>query len=362
MRLSWPERTNSSTHTSKHNGWLVAAQRGGLLAVTAICASTAQAQTPAEFFRGKTIKIIVAAAPGAAYDFVARAFAAHYGQHIPGAPNIIVENMPGAGSLVAVNTLYNRAPRDGTVMGLPINGIVLEPRLKLLSREGGATNFNVRKMIFVGSPTQQPQILWVWHKSAFNGINDLRDKKAIVGATSFGGDNYVLPFMSNALLGTKFNIVTGYKAVNDVFLAGERGELDGGTVNYSSLAGKSDWVRDNKARVLIQYGSDRIRELPDVPTAIELASDDNIKQALRTYAVKFKAAYPFMLPPEVPKDRVETLRTAFMETMKDPRFIEDSRRIGVEVDPVSGQAIADLVNEIDKVPQNVIDLLAKAIN
>ncbi|WP_170849950.1 MULTISPECIES: tripartite tricarboxylate transporter substrate-binding protein [unclassified Beijerinckia] len=360
--MSWLERTNSSALTNRHKDRLLAIKWGSFCTSLMICVAAAQAQTPAEFFRGKTVKIIVAAAPGAAYDFVGRALAAHLGQYIPGSPSIVVENMPGAGSLVAVNTLYNRAPRDGTVMGLPINGIVLEPRLKLLSREGGATNFDVRKMIFVGSPTQQPQILWVWHKSAFTGIDDLRNQKAIVGATSFGGDNYILPVMSNALLGTKFNVVTGYKAVNDVFLAGERGELDGGTVNYSSIAGKSDWMRDKKARILIQFGADRIAELPDVPTAIELATDENIKQALRTYSVKFKAAYPFMLPPEVPKDRVEALRAAFMETMKDKQFIEDSRRIGVEVDPVSGQAIADLVTEVDKVPQNVIDLLAKTLN
>jgi tripartite-type tricarboxylate transporter receptor subunit TctC len=355
-RASTPSQIRKNVHLRSAFG-LVA-----ILGGTTAIATSSHAQTPAEFYRGKTFRIMVAAAPGAAYDFVGRALAASMGRHIPGNPSIIVENLPGAGSLVVMNTLYNKVPRDGTVIGLPINGIVHEPRLKLLSREGGAVNFDINKMSFVGSPTQQPQVLWVWHETPFKSIEDLRGSKSIMGATSFGADNYVLPIMLNALLGTKMEVVTGYKAVADVFMAGERGELNGGTVNYSSIAGKPDWVRDKKARVLIQFGVERIADLPDVPTAMELAGDENTKLALRTYALKYKAAYPFMLPPGVPSERVETIRAAFMETMKDPQFIEDSRRIGIDVDPVSGEDIARLVAEIDKVPQDVIDRLKKIIN
>ncbi|MDB5652233.1 MAG: Tripartite-type tricarboxylate transporter, receptor component TctC [Hyphomicrobiales bacterium] len=325
-------------------------------------ASHAKAQSGTEFYKGKTLRIIVATAPGAAYDFVARALAASLGRHIPGAPGVTVENMPGAGSLVMMNTLYNKQPRDGTVMGLPINGIVLEPRLKMLTREGGVASFDLSKMAFIGSPTQQPQILWVWHGSSFNNAADLKTRKAIMGSTSFGADNYILPKLSNEFLGTTLEVVPGYNAVNDIFMAGERGEVDGGTANYSSLAGKSDWVADHKARVLLQFGTERIADLSDVPTAVELAPDEEARAALRAYALKFKSAYPFVLPPGVPGGRVEILRKAFMETMKDPQFVADAQRLGFDVEPVSGEEIAGFISQLDSVPQTVVDRLRKALN
>jgi tripartite-type tricarboxylate transporter receptor subunit TctC len=322
----------------------------------------ARAQAGAEFFKGKTLRIIVAAAPGAAYDFVGRAVASSLGRHIPGAPSIVVENMPGAGSLVMMNTLYNKQSRDGTVMGLPINGVVLEPRLKMLTREGGTANFDLSKMSFIGSPTQQPQILWVWHGSKFKEAADLKSSKAMMGSTSFGADNYILPKLANEFLGTKLEVIPGYNAVNDIFMAGERGEVDGGTANYSSLAGKPDWIKDNKARVLIQFGAERIADLPNVPTASELASDDESRAALQAYALKFKTAYPFVLPPNVPPDRVQILRDAFAETMKDPQFVGDAQRLGFDVEPVTGEEISAYIRKLDSVPQAVVDRLRKAMN
>ena len=322
----------------------------------------ARAQTPAEFYRGKTVKIMIAGAPGAAYDFVGRVLAAHIGKYIPGNPAVLVENVPGAASLVLLNNTYNKAARDGTVFSLSLNGVVLEPRLKVLSREGGATNFDLSRMEFVGTPTQQPQVLWVFHKTPFQTAADLTKIKAIMGSTAPGGDNSILPALSNVFLGTKMEVVTGYPSVNNIFLASETGEVHGGTVNYSSLAGKTDWVAEKKARVLLQFGVERIPELPDVPTAIELARDEVGRQALRVYALKYKTTYPFILPPGVPPDRIAILRAAFMATMKDPGFIEDSRRIGVDVNPLGGEEIRALMREIDAAPEAAIDSLRKILN
>jgi tripartite-type tricarboxylate transporter receptor subunit TctC len=322
----------------------------------------AQAQDEAAFFKGKTVRILVGGAAGAAYDFVGRALAAHMGRHIPGEPAVIVENMPGAASIVMMNHLYNRAARDGTAMGMPLNGIVLEPRLKSLSRDGTNVHFELAKMRFVGTPAQQPQVLWVWHQTPFNSIADLRAKPSNFGSTAPGGDNYILPTLSNALLGTQMKIIAGYKGVNDIFLAAEQGEVHGATVNFSSLLGKPDWMAAGKARILIQFGTERLANLKDVPTAIELAKDEAGKQMLRVYATKFKTTYPILLPPEVPAARVKTMQAAFDATMLDKAFIADAEKIGIDVSPLGGAEIEKVMAEIDAAPQDVIDRLRQLVN
>lgn len=319
-------------------------------------------QDEAAFFKGKTVRLLSGGAPGAAYDFVGRAIAAHMGRYIPGEPNMIIENMPGAASIVMMNHLYNRAARDGTAMGMPLNGIVLEPRLKSLSRDGSNVHFDLSKMRFVGTPAQQPQVLWVWHQTPYATIEDLRSKASNFGSTAPGGDNYILPSLSNALLGTQMKIITGYKGVNDIFLAAEQGEVHGATVNFSSLLGKPDWMKEGKARILIQFGTERLANIKDVPTAIELAKDEASKQMLRVYATKFKTTYPILLPPDVPPARVKTLQAAFDATMKDKAFIADAEKIGIDVSPLGGAEIEKVMAEIDAAPQDVIDRLRQLVN
>ncbi len=334
-----------------------------LLVVSALLPSiSAQAQDEAVFFKGKTVRILVGGAAGAAYDFVGRALAAHMGRHIPGEPSVIVENMPGAASIVMMNTLYNRAARDGTAMGMPLNGIVLEPRLKSLSRDGSNVHFDLSKMRFVGTPAQQPQVLWVWHQTPYASIEDLRSQSSNFGSTAPGGDNYILPTLSNALLGTQMKIIAGYKGVNDIFLATEQGEVHGATVNFSSLLGKPDWMAAGKARILIQFGTERLASLKDVPTAIELAKDEASRQMLRVYATKFKTTYPILLPPDVPAARVRTMQGAFDATMLDKAFIADAEKIGIDVSPLGGPEIEKVMAEIEAAPQDVIDRLRLLVN
>jgi tripartite-type tricarboxylate transporter receptor subunit TctC len=334
-----------------------------LLVVSGLLPSiSAQAQDEAVFFKGKTVRILVGGAAGAAYDFVGRALAAHMGRHIPGEPAVIVENMPGAASIVMMNTLYNRAARDGTAMGMPLNGIVLEPRLKSLSRDGSNVHFDLSKMRFVGTPAQQPQVLWVWHQTPYASIEDLRSQSSNFGSTAPGGDNYILPTLSNALLGTQMKIIAGYKGVNDIFLATEQGEVHGATVNFSSLLGKPDWMAAGKARILIQFGTERLASLKDVPTAIELAKDEASRQMLRVYATKFKTTYPILLPPDVPAARVRTMQGAFDATMLDKAFIADAEKIGIDVSPLGGPEIEKVMAEIEAAPQDVIDRLRLLVN
>ena len=336
-----------------------------LLGIAAICctvaAAPAAAQTPAEFFRGKTVHLVVGAAAGAAYDFAGRALAAHYGRFIPGNPGVVVENMPGAAGLPMMNHLYNRAARDGSVIGLPLSGIVLEPRLKALSREGGAVLFDLSKMSWIGTPAQQPQSFVVWKDAPFYSLGDLQQKEALFGTTSVGTDSYVMPLLTNYLMGTKIKVIAGYKGVTDVFHAIEQGELQGASVLLSSFLGKPDWVRDKKARLLLHFGTQRIRGIEEVPTAIELAPDAEAKLMLRIYATKFKTTYPFVLPPGVPADRVNALRDAFDAAMRDPAMIAEAKKFGIEVDPLGGGEIEALLREIEAAPEPLIEKLRKII-
>ncbi len=327
----------------------------------ALAPPPALAQTPAEFFKGKTIHFVVGAAAGAAYDFSGRAVAAHLGRYIPGNPDIVVENLPGAAGITMLNQLYNRGARDGTAVGLPLSGVVLEPRMKALSREGGSVMFDLSRMSWIGSPAQQPQAFVVWKGTPFYSIRDLQSREAIFGTTSVGTDSHVMPTLLNQLAGTKIKVIAGYKGVTDIFHAMEQSELQGASVLLSSYFGKPDWVRDGKARVLLHFGAQRIASIADVPTAIELVEDAEAKLMLRTYGAKYKATYPLVLPPGVPADRVKALQYAFNEAMKDPAMIAEAKKFGIDIDPLSGVAIEQLIREVDEVPQGVIDRLRKII-
>lgn len=313
---------------------------------------------PAEFYRGNKLRLLVGTTPGAGYDLIARLLAAHMGKFIPGNPGVIVENMPGAGSLTMMNYLYGRAPRDGSVFGLPLNGILLEPTLKLMSRTGGTVNFDIAKLNWIGSTSEEPQVLWFLNESKIKTVDDLRTVKTNVGASSPGADNFTVATLTNQLLGTKMSIVRGYQGTQPIFLAAERGEVEGSATAYGAIAvAKSEWLREKRIRILIQYGTDRIEDLPNVPTAIELTDKAEAKEMLSFFAIKFKAAYPFVLPPDVPADRVDVTRSAFDQTVKDKDFVAAIRKAGLSVKPTTGTEINNLVQSTYKVPQQTLEKL-----
>jgi tripartite-type tricarboxylate transporter receptor subunit TctC len=332
------------------------------LALALLASRPAAADPVVDFYRGKTVTFMIGAATGAAYDLVGRAVAAHMRRHIPGEPTIVVQNMPGAASLVMVNHLYNRAPKDGTVFGLPLNGVLLEPRLKLYSGNGANVLFDLKRMGWIGSPSQQPQVVWVWHQTPFKSFADLQAAKAVFGSTSPSADNHILPTLLNRLMDTKIEIVTGYQAVNAIFLAVERGELQGNSTPLSSITvGKPAELKDGKIRVLAQFGAQRVPELQTVPTGIELAKSELTRRVLDLYALKFAAAFSFMLPPEVPPERVAALRKAFDDTMKDPEFLAMASRSGLDVSPTSGKDIEKIIDAIESADESIVEQLGKAI-
>lgn len=324
-------------------------------------AAPALAQSPAEFYKGKAIRMIIGAAAGGGYDLPGRVMQAHMGRHIPGNPSIVVENMPGAVSMVMTNYLYNRAPRDGTAMGMPNNSIPLEPRLKILSRSGGDVRFDVSKLIWIGSPVQEPQLLWTWSEAA-RDFEDLRKKRVVIGAMGVGADNYTLPFLANRILGAQMDIIPGYKGTSDAFVAVERGELQGGGTSLLNLmVNRGDWFRDGKAGVVLNFGLERLPEIPDVPTAAELAATPEDRALFRFIAMKFAMARPLAMPPDVPQDRVDAVRKAFDETMTDPAFLADAKKIGMDVNPMRGVDIQKLVAEIQATPQSIVDRLQELL-
>jgi tripartite-type tricarboxylate transporter receptor subunit TctC len=330
----------------------------GVLAVAlGFCAiSMATADPVADFYRGKVIHLIIGGSTGSGYDLTGRLLASHMPRHIPGEPSMIVENMPGAASLIMSNHLYNRAVKDGTAMGIPNSNMPLEPRLKLLSRAGGQVRFAIDRFNWIGTPVQEPQVFWTSATGKVRKFEDLRTSRFVAGATSLGADHHILPTFMNELLGTQIKIVTGYAGPRAFFIATESGELDGAISALSEIFGRTN------LRVLVQFGAVRHSTLPDVPTAIQLGTTDEARQLLGFYALKYQMARPVIMPPEVPKERVEALRRAFDATMKDRAFVEDAGKLGFDIDPINGEEISKLIQQIEDTPQSIVDQVRKMID
>jgi tripartite-type tricarboxylate transporter receptor subunit TctC len=327
---------------------------GTVLVVT----SSASADEIADFYRGKSIEITVAGTAAGGYDVAARTLATHMSRHIPGNPAVIVRNMPGAAGLVVTNYLYNLARQDGTVIGMPTSNVPLEPRLKLLSPDGGNVKFDLGKFAWLGTPLQEPQVTWVWHDAPATNVDDLKLNPVLMGATAASADNAILPLVVNKLLGTKMKVATGYQGQNEINLAAERGEVQGNNTGLSNLTvNKADWLRDHKVRILLQFGVDRLPQLPDVPTVIELTPNEADRAALRFYTIKFNMARPILIPPGVPADRVAALQAAFEATMTDPLYLNDAKSIGLDTNWLGAKALADQAHAIADTPQAVVDHL-----
>ncbi len=329
-----------------------------ILLGTAILSVPAHAQSVADFYRGKTLEIAVGAASAGGYDLASRTLANHMGRHIPGNPKLIIKNMPGATGLIGTNYLYNAAKRDGSVIGMPTSNVPLEPRLKLLSPNGTGVKFDLSKFSWIGTTMQEPQVTWVWHTAPAKNVEDLKTNTIVMGATANSADNYVLPMLANALIGTRMQVLTGYIGQNEIDLAAERGEVQGNNTGLSNLtAARADWVRDGKVRILLQYGNERLPVLKDVPTVAELTKSDVDREMLRFYAIKFTMTRPLIIPPDVPADRVAALQRAFADTMKDPQYLEECKRIGLDTNWLGSEDMAQRVRQIMETPQPVVDRL-----
>ena len=306
------------------------------------------------FFAGKTVRIVVGFSPGGGYDLYARELARYLGRHIPGHPSVVVQNMAGAGSLKAVNFLFNAAPRDGTVLATFSRGIVFEP---LIGHLDGA-QFDAPKFNWIGSISDEVGVCAI---NASRGIATWRDMlttKTVIGASGAGADSDAFPIVLRNLFHLPMRVVTGYPGGADVNLAMERGEVDGrcGWSWTSILSRNREWLTDKRIRITLQIGLAKHEDLPDVPLITDLVSDPRQVAALKLIVSRQGIARPFAAPPAVPQERIETLREAFDATMRDPDFLAEMRSQALDVRPLGGTAVQALMRDIYASPPDVVKL------
>ena len=311
----------------------------------------------ADFYAGKTINLLAGSAPGGGYDQLARLVSRHLGKHLPGAPTIVVQNMPAAGSMVATNLLFNTAPRDGLTIGLIQRGMLLA---KLTM--AGQVHFDLDKFNWLGNLNSETAVSLALSTSPVQSAKDLFDKELVVGGET-NVDPEITPRLYNELLGTKFKIVSGYNGTTELGLAMERGEVQGiGDWSWSSLKVQhADWLRDKKVRVLLQGALMKNPELPDVPEAISFARGDIEKRTLELFFTQKTVARPMLAPPGVPADRLAMLRDGFMALGKDADFLADAEKSKLEIGLLSSSEVEKVISLITTASPEVSQRYVKAL-
>jgi tripartite-type tricarboxylate transporter receptor subunit TctC len=320
---------------------LVRGMTAAALAVVPV--SIGFAQSPAEFYKGKTVEIDIGFSVGGGYDLYARMIARHLGKHIPGNPAVVPKNMEGGGGLRLANWLYGAAPKDGTVIGATSRAMPFEP---LLGNKGA--HYDGAKFTWIGSANDEVSVCVAWHTAGIAKWEDALTKELVVGSLGVADDTYQFPALLNGTLGTKFKMVTGYPGGNEVNLAMERGEVHGrcGFPWSTIKATRQSWVDEKKIHLLMQFSLAKHADLPDVPLVTDLAKTDEQRQVFRLIFGRQVLGRPYAAPPGVPKDRADALRKAFMETMVDKEFVAEVEKAKFEITPVQGDKIATLVQDI----------------
>ena len=313
--------------------------------------------TPALAQKAPPVTIIVGSSTGGLYDLTARLWSRHLGRFLPGEPSIVVQNMPGAGSLSATNHLYNAVPRDGTTLGLVSGATVLQSLFG-----DSAARYDPRLFAWIGGRTQETAVCGIWHTARARTFDDLRTIETIVGSSGPGARSYNHPFMLNSLLGTKFRNVSGYPGGSEMSLAMERGEIEGECGwSWGAMKGRSSaWLRDGKIRVLVQAAFKKNPELPDVPMALDLTTSSEARGVMEVVLTDTILAWPLVAPPGLPDAKVAQLRAAFDAMVADPQVLEDARKSDLEIDPVRGEEMQQIIKRLFDLPPALV-AQAKAI-
>ena len=329
----------------------------GALAAALVLLDLAPAWAQAEPFAGKTVQMIIGFGPGGGYDLWGRTVGRHIGRHLPGKPSVVPQNMPGAGSFVATNHIYHVAAKDGTVLGIIARDAALGP----LSNAPGA-RFDATKMSWLGSPTREHNVCIANSTAKAKTANDLRTNELILGDTGPGTGTRSYPKVLNDLLGYKFKIVAGFRSSVEVFLAMERGEVEGICESLDSVnQRKPDWIPNKVINVLLQAGAESRPELKGVPNVLTLARNDEEKQVLEYLYAGQDIGRPFVAPPDLPPERLKMLRDAFAATMKDPEFVSDVQRSKLDLEPLDGEHLASLIAKIYATPRPIIERVGNLI-
>ena len=310
--------------------------------ISAAFAPLAQADAIADFYKANPITIVVGFGPGGGYDVYSRALSRHMAKHVPGAPSIVVRNMPGAGSMAAANYIYNNAPKDGSHIATFSRSIPTQPLF-----DNSGVQFDALKLNWVGSPAAEVSVVFSPVEKGFRTIEDLRARPMAVPASGLGADSGVYPLVINALLGTKMKIVTGYRGSGDFMLAIERGEVDGmGGSSISTLRStRPQWLKEKTINLILQIALRKHADYPDVPLALDFVKDPVDRKVMELIFSRQEIAFPYAAPPGIPSDRLAALRKSFAETLRDPAFVQEAEKMGLEVSPVSGEEVLKILTQ-----------------
>jgi len=330
----------------------------GFAAATSVAAvAPAFADDVADFYKSHAMTMYIGYSAGGGYDVYARALARHMGNHIPGNPRFVAKNVTGAGSLVLTNQMYNSISKDGTAIAMVGRGLPTEP---LFGNK--KAKYDARKFAWLGSMNNEVSVCVSWHTTPVHNWEDLKTRGLIVGGTGSGSDTDTFPTVLNNVLGTKMKLITGYPGGNDINFAVEKGELEGrcGWSWSSVLSTRAEWLKDKKIRILLQISTAKHPDLPDVPLVLDLAKTPKDRQVMKLVFSRQVWGRPIFTTPDVPKARVDALRTAFMATMKDPKFIADAEKQKLEINPVDGDVVQKDIGELYDAPPDVVKEAVRA--
>jgi tripartite-type tricarboxylate transporter receptor subunit TctC len=321
----------------------------GILAAALPGAASAQGNTP--FYQGKTVRIVISTGVAGGYAEYARVIADHMGRHIAGRPHFIIQSMPGAGGLLAANYLYSQAPQDGTTIGIVHSSVPLTPLWG-----GKGVRFDTLKFNWLGSLDRVDSMCISWHASPIRTWSDMLTKEYTVGSSGAGSQMDTIPAILNKLFGTKIKVIAGYKDGTEVYIAMERGEVDGRCGGQLTVikSTRPQWLTEKKFRVPIVIAEKRSTEFPDTPTVMEFVKDEPTRQQLDLVMVTQTLDRPVMLPPGVPAERVRELRDGFDATMRDPAFLAEIERRNLHVDPVRGEEMTKAFARAFALPPDII--------
>lgn len=324
--------------------------RSKLAFLIALCMAPYQvrADEVEDFYRGRTLTVMVGVGAGGEFDLQMRLVARHIGKHIPGKPATAGQNMVGATGLLMANHLANVAPRDGSVIGLVQNGL---PSYQAMGIDG--VNFDATKFNWIGSLSPTAETMAMHKRASITTVEDARKKELIVGAVGRSGISYTFPKLMNELVGTRFKIITGYQSVNEINIAMERGEADGRNSSWTSWkASKPDWIA-NKEIHMIAFAGPKPRDLEGAPALEDLIANQDDHQLLRLVISGSRLGHPFATPPGVPPERVEALRDAFSAMVRDPEYLKEIFAARLEPNPIRGEELQRTINELIAMPQAV---------
>jgi tripartite-type tricarboxylate transporter receptor subunit TctC len=334
--------------------WRIAAAAASA-AIVALAAPAA-AQTPEQFYAGKSIDFVIGYPPGGSNDVLGRLVARHLGKHVPGNPTVVPKNMPGAGSFLAVNQIFNVMPKDGSVIGIGAPTMALDEKL---GTQG--VRFKTAELNWIGRTDSLINIVFMWKTSPVKTIADAQRIEATLSGTGVGSTVSIYPTVMNNVLGTRFKLVMGYKGSNEAMLAVERGEVEGHSTSWTALkVNHPDWIRDKTVSLLVQFSLKRHVDLPDLPTAVDLARNDEERQVLSAIMNAAEIGTAFFTTPGVPADRVTALRRAFDATVKDPELLAEAQRIKVGISPLPGEALQKLVAEVSDLSPALLERVRAA--